>query len=211
MARNRDTPRDRAGQGPDPDRGVRLVSIDRLRDFRIAKDDPDIRGWEVRTLSGRQIGQVRDLLVDPEAGEVVMMEIELANDDRRTLAPIRAAQIDRDRNCVVIDSADVERGYRRVGEAAAYDERAARDSADAHEAREPRAVRDTEPRRDADGRDRERAAAEAQPHDDEEVVVERRPVVYEEVVVRRKDVSDDAPDETPADEARRTRHRDDPA
>jgi sporulation protein YlmC with PRC-barrel domain len=214
MARNRDT-RDRAGQGPDPDRGVRLVPIDRLRDFRIAKDDPDIRGWEVRTLSGRQIGNVKDLLVDPEAGEVVMMEIELANDDRHTLAPIRAAQIDRDRNCVIIDSADVERGYRRVGEPAAYDERAARDAADARDVREAREAREAEAERDAheaeaerdaETRDRARAPAEPLAKDEEEVVVERRPVVYEEVVVRRKDVSEGT------DEPReRTRHRDDPA
>lgn len=201
MARNRDSGRDRAGHGPDPDRGVRLVSIDRLRDFRIADDDPDIRGWEVRTLSGRQLGDVKDLLVDPEAGEVVMMEIELAGDDRRTLAPIRAAQIDRERRCVVIDSAEVDRGFHRADVARGVREEHPRTEAERR--RDDEAARRAER---AESTDRDDGGADA-----DEVVVERRPVVYEEVVVRRKDVTGEVVHEERVDDAQRSRRRDEPA
>lgn len=183
MARKRDTDRDRAGVGPDPERGVRLVSIERLEDFRVGEGEPDIRGWEVRTLSGRQLGDVKDLLVDPEAGEVVMFEVEHAQDERRSLAPIRAAQIDRERKIIVIDSSEIDRGgampgYHRGGRVTEQDARE-------FDERYRRAYGD--PERDAD--------FALRPGDDE-VVVERRPVAYEEVVVRRKNVDreNDQPD-----------------
>jgi sporulation protein YlmC with PRC-barrel domain len=187
MARKRDSARDRAGTGPDPDRGVRLVSIDRLKDFEIGQGEPDIRGWEVRTLSGRQLGDVKDLLVDPEAGEVVMLEIESAQDDRRTLAPIRAAQIDRDRRCIVIDSGEVDRGgalpgYRRGGHVS------------------PDEARDFEDRYRRAYGDAEHGGGYSLSQDDEnEVVIERRPVAYEEVVVRRTRVAGEG-DRTPPPE-----------
>ena len=33
--------------------------------FKIADGEPDIRGWEVRTLAGMEVGEVDDLLIDP--------------------------------------------------------------------------------------------------------------------------------------------------
>src|SRR6185503_8518013 len=53
--------------------------------------------------TGREVGVVDDLLVDVEAREVVMLDVDLKRDDRHTLAPLRAAWIDRGTKRVVID------------------------------------------------------------------------------------------------------------
>jgi hypothetical protein len=100
--------RDAAGIGPHSRPDVRLVPLGDLNDFDVADGDADVRGWEVRTLSGREIGKVNELLVDAVAGEVVMLDIDLHGTDRHTLAPVRAAQLDRTRRVVVLDTADLQ-------------------------------------------------------------------------------------------------------
>ena len=99
--------RDAAGIGPHVRPGVRLVPLRELDHYDIAAGEADIRGWSVQTVSGREVGQVADLLVDTTTDEVVMLDVDLAGSDRHTLAPIRAAQIDRLRRVVVMDSADL--------------------------------------------------------------------------------------------------------
>ena len=99
--------RDAAGVGPHVRGGTRLVPLGELDRIRIAEGEPDIRGWEISMLSGTVIGRVTDLLVDPDAGEVVMLDVDLAGTDRHSYAPIRAAQIDRGRRRVIIDSAEL--------------------------------------------------------------------------------------------------------
>lgn len=99
--------RDAAGVGPHVRGGTRLVSLSELDRMRIAEGEPDIRGWEISMLSGTVIGRVADLLVDPDAREVVMLDVDLAGTDRHSYAPIRAAQVDRARRRVIIDSAEL--------------------------------------------------------------------------------------------------------
>jgi sporulation protein YlmC with PRC-barrel domain len=195
--------RDLAGVGPEPRRSG-LHPLSGLKDFRISKGEPDIRGWEVRTLNGREVGRVDDLLVDTDAGEVVMMEIELRGSERHVELPIRSAQIDKHASRVIVDSGDVElyagglAGDLRAR--ADRDERAVTDRdldlvPDAAEDRARRerelelrddpALRETRLRgRDADATERYPLPPEAR-SDADEVVVERRPVI-EEVVIRRR-------------------------
>jgi hypothetical protein len=101
------SPRDAAGIGPHVRSGVRLTPLRELEKFTIAEGEADIRGWEVQTVSGREVGKISDLLVDTTTDEVVMLDVDLAGSDRHTLAPVRAAQLDRGRRVVVIDSADL--------------------------------------------------------------------------------------------------------
>jgi sporulation protein YlmC with PRC-barrel domain len=207
MAKDRDIRRDMAGVGPDPSESRRrLMSIDDLDGFTIAKGEPDIRGWDVTTLNGRELGQVEDLLVDPDHGEVVMVEVALRGDQLHAEVPIRSVQLDRKRNVVIVDSGDVEGRMQ--------DPVRARDRMDAEERermrgtyagtsgdvrydttwdedteREERRRRDeqrAERRRDEEERDARRSD-----NDDvlEETVVERRPVI-EEVVVRRRTIEE---------------------
>lgn len=94
---------DEAGVGPDPRRAVTLTPLKKL-DYKVADGEPDIRGWRALTSTGRELGEIEDLLVDTKTNEVVMLDIDLKRDDRHTLAPIRAAWIDRDNKRVVINS-----------------------------------------------------------------------------------------------------------
>lgn len=110
--------RDSAGFGPYHRPDAELVPLRELGDWQLGEGEPDIRGWEVRTIGDRTIGTVRDLLVDRAAREVVLLDLDLEGGDRRGRAPIRAAQIDRRARVIRLDSADIigathaERGLR---------------------------------------------------------------------------------------------------
>jgi hypothetical protein len=176
----RDEKRDRAGRGPDPaESRRRLVSIDTIDGFRIADGEPDVRGWEVRTLSDRDLGAVEDLLIDPDRKEVVMLEVALRGDDVRAEIPLRSVQLDRSRKIVIVDSGDVEDGtthrvHREVEEQGRLE--AERDH------------READVRLAGDRPDSDRGTLRDD-NDIEEHVVERRPLV-EEVVVRRRRVDE---------------------
>lgn len=163
MARE-DNRRDTAGIGPDPSLAGRLTRLSSMRGFDIAHGEPDIRGWDVRTLSGAEIGEVDDLLVDPHRGEVVLIDIDMKGSDQHVNVPIRGVQIDRTRRCVIVDSGDL---------------RNARESGLGLEDRDLAQER-------TDGEQRLQASEDAA----EEIVVERRPVI-EEVVIRRRVVDQD--------------------
>ena len=107
MARDERARRDAAGVGADPEFSRRLYSIDDLKDYRIASGEPDVRGWAVRTLNGREDGEVDDLLVDPARGEVVMLEVDLDRSGRHVSVPLRSVQLDRDEKHVIVDSGDI--------------------------------------------------------------------------------------------------------
>ena len=100
-------PGDAAGVGPYAREMERLVPLSDLRGWNVLKGEADIRSWEVRTVSGRTLGTVRELLVDPDAGEVVMLDVDLGGTDRHALVPIRVVEIDRSRRVVRADSADL--------------------------------------------------------------------------------------------------------
>jgi hypothetical protein len=156
-------PGDAAGVGPYARERERLVPLSDLRGWNVVDGESDIRSWEVKTLSGKVLGNVRELLVDPEAGEVVMIDIDLAGTDRRALLPIRLAEIDRARRIVRADSGDLDE---QDASTAAESGRASTDDPARY-----RTVRYADP-----GVER---------------VVERRPVVEETVLRRREGNADD--------------------
>jgi hypothetical protein len=84
-----------------------LVPMSALGVPAVSDGDPDIRGWDVRTVSGRQLGAVGDLLVDAQSGEVVLIDVDLHGTDRHTFVPIRVVRIDNARRTVLMDSADL--------------------------------------------------------------------------------------------------------
>ncbi len=99
--------RDAAGVGPYAQERELLVSMSTLQSWTVSAGEPDIRGWEVRTVSGRQLGVVSDFLVDQSKGEVVLLDVDLPGTDRHTFVPIRIVQIDREKRVVMMDSADL--------------------------------------------------------------------------------------------------------
>src|SRR5215813_8360195 len=84
-----------------------LVPMSCLDSWTVSNDDPDIRGWDICTASGRQLGTVGDLLIDEQAGEVVLIDVDLPGTDRHTFVPIRVVRIERGRHVVTMDSADL--------------------------------------------------------------------------------------------------------
>jgi hypothetical protein len=100
--------RDAAGIGPYARERERLVPLGDMRGWNVLDGEPDIRSWEVKTVSGKVLGSVRELLVDAKAGEVVMIDVDLAGSDRHAYLPIRVVEIDRGRRVVRADSGDLE-------------------------------------------------------------------------------------------------------
>jgi hypothetical protein len=99
--------RDAAGVGPYARERETLVALSTLESWKVSEGEPDIRGWDVRTVSGRQLGAVHDLLVDPSEAEVVLVDVDVPGTDRHTFVPIRVVQIDRVKRLVLMDSADL--------------------------------------------------------------------------------------------------------
>ena len=98
--------RDAAGIGPYAREREKLVPLHSLDSWSVSEGEPDIRGWEIRTVSGRQLGTVNDLLIDPDANEVVMLDVDLPGRQAHTFVPIRIVQLDRARRIILMDSAD---------------------------------------------------------------------------------------------------------
>ena len=99
--------RDAAGVGPYARERENLTPLSTLDSWQVSDGEPDIRHWEIRTVSGRQLGTVADLLIDRTEGEVVMIDVDLPGSDRHTFVPIRVVQLDRARRLVLMDSADL--------------------------------------------------------------------------------------------------------
>ncbi|WP_411279547.1 PRC-barrel domain-containing protein [Gemmatimonas sp.] len=94
----------RAGEHDRP----RLVHLNEASDLDVADGDPDIRGWDLRTLDGLKIGTVEDLVVDTNLMRVRYIEGEVMLDDstqetkRRVLIPIDTARLDEEEDDVII-------------------------------------------------------------------------------------------------------------
>lgn len=79
---------------PPPPAREPLRRLSRLPGYRVAEDEPDIRGWPLHAGSGERVGTVSDLIVDPEASKVRYVVVTLAPDSRTTLIPVGFVRID---------------------------------------------------------------------------------------------------------------------
>ena len=100
-------PADAAGVGPYARELEDLVPLSSMRGWNVIDGEADIRSWDVRTVSGRALGTVRELLVDRKAGEVVMIDVDLAGSPDHAYVPLRVVEIDRARRIVRADSGDL--------------------------------------------------------------------------------------------------------
>src|SRR5512142_2848719 len=79
-----------------------------MDDVEVAEDDPDVRGWDVVSSDGHDIGEVKDLLVDTASMKVRCLEVELEgshfswSDNRRVAIPVDNVLLDEDHDDVVI-------------------------------------------------------------------------------------------------------------
>lgn len=54
-----------------------IAPLKELKDYKVAKEDPDVRGWHVIGRDGRMVGEVHDLLVDTGEMRVRYLDVEL--------------------------------------------------------------------------------------------------------------------------------------
>lgn len=90
----------------------RLQELDRS-DFEIVEGEPDIRGWDVKTTTGKKIGEVEDLIIDAQQKKVRYMIVDLDDnelklDHRKILLPIGLAELDKKEDDVILPNVQAE-------------------------------------------------------------------------------------------------------
>src|SRR5690242_14757664 len=86
-------------------------SLVRLSDahYEVAAGEPDVRGWDVVLGDDETIGEVDELIIDPAAGKVRYLDVDLDREavgldrDRHVLIPISSAQLDTKEEEVVLN------------------------------------------------------------------------------------------------------------
>jgi len=105
--------------------GSALVHLKDVKGFEFSKEQPDPRGWEVRTADGTKLGKVEDLLFDTEARRVRYLEVEMDKDVAKqagrdyALVPIGTARLDDEHDDVIVNLTVAD-----LGGVPAYDRRA---------------------------------------------------------------------------------------
>ncbi len=106
----------------------KLEYLSNLSKYKMADDDPDVRGWDVYDANDDKVGKVTGLLASPEREKIVYLDVEPLEEllseshnpfdaaheggiheyqDRkgnvRMIIPVGVARVDRDRKVVVAD------------------------------------------------------------------------------------------------------------
>jgi sporulation protein YlmC with PRC-barrel domain len=89
-----------------------LYSLKELKGYKVADENPDVRGWEIIDRDKEKFGVINELVVDPEKKKVRYLDVkptgELSNAER-LLIPIGAAKLNKDDKNVVVDDIDKEK------------------------------------------------------------------------------------------------------
>lgn len=175
----------------------RMERLSRMREYDVARNEPDPRGWTVVNRDGRAVGEVKDLIVDTDRMSATYLDVELDHklfdfrgEDPHVMVPVERAH--RQGRQVVVD--DIAPGW--VNELRTARERHQREFWDRWWRRgEP--GRGTPITRHVRGEEIARAIDDLRPGEsvripvaEEEIVVERRPIgreerMHDEVVVNR--------------------------
>lgn len=87
----------------------RFMRLYDLSDYRVARGDPDVRGWQVKTADGARAGKVDSLIVDTRAMQVRYLDVELdrktygLEDECHVLVPLADARLDDKLDHVLLD------------------------------------------------------------------------------------------------------------
>jgi len=91
------------------DRYSNLKRFSDLDDVEVSDDDPDVRGWDVVTSDGRNLGEVKDLLVDTSTMKVRGLEVEIEgkrfnwDDNRRVVIPVESLAVNEGHEKIVVN------------------------------------------------------------------------------------------------------------
>jgi len=90
----------------------RLQELDHSN-FEIVKGEPDIRGWDVRYMTGQKLGSVDELIIDAQEKKVRYLIVDLNENElklvhRKILIPIGLAELDKREDDVLIPNISLE-------------------------------------------------------------------------------------------------------
>jgi len=93
-------------------RNTRLQKLSNS-DFEIADGESDIRGWDVKDASGKQLGEVEELIFDYESRKVRYLVVDLEDnefdlEDKEVLVPIGIAELHEDDDDVILNGVTAE-------------------------------------------------------------------------------------------------------
>jgi len=171
----------------------RFERLSYLRDFTVARDQVDPRGWKVLNVEGHVVGEVKELIVDTDRMRAAYLDVELDRKafelrDPHVLVPMSRARRDGDHRRLIVEGLTRER---------IADLRAARET----HMREFWSRWWDEDRASVSDRDWSPHIARTVAREDLQHALEtvrpgetvRIPVVTEEIVVERRVYSEDAP------------------
>ncbi|HEY0593375.1 MAG TPA: PRC-barrel domain-containing protein [Thermoanaerobaculia bacterium] len=98
----------------DKDNRERLMLLGDLKDLRVSKGEPDIRGWDVVTADKKKMGKVHELVIDTIDMKVRYLDIDVEGkildlkEKTHILIPIAGAQLDDDDNRVYLTEITVD-------------------------------------------------------------------------------------------------------
>lgn len=87
----------RAGE---PDTRARLLRLSEAKNYRLAKGEPDIVGWDVMTDADLPSGEISDLIVDLEDRQVRYVVVEVADGEGAVPLPVGFLVLDERRRRV---------------------------------------------------------------------------------------------------------------
>lgn len=90
-----------------------LYRLGELNDYKVAGDDPDVRGWTIVDRDKREFGTINELIVDPDQEKVRYLDVvhkgnQATPNEEHLLIPIGVARIDDTDNRVMVSAIDAE-------------------------------------------------------------------------------------------------------
>ncbi len=174
-----------------------LRPLSELDDYEIEEGYPDIRGWTLYDEAGRDIGEVKDLLVDTSRNEVTYATIdlndktrmqELFDDEANARVPVTALTFDEDNEAVrltrpldMLSVAETETGFATAAVGA-------EPAAPGARAGEEGTVEIVEERLDIEKQRRKAGEVRIGKEVETETVRREVPVEHEEVIIEREPV-----------------------
>ncbi len=89
-----------------------LFRMEELDDYKVADNEPDVRGWDIVDYQKEKIGVVKELIVDIDKEKVRYLDVvatpdlSLSGGDRHFIIPIGVAQVDENENRVIVREID---------------------------------------------------------------------------------------------------------
>lgn len=90
-----------------------LVPLSQMDDYKVVKEHPDVRGWDIVGGDGEKLGKVKDLIVDIELMKVRYLDVDLRKnilgdeEEHHILIPIGLAILNKDDHNVIVTAITV--------------------------------------------------------------------------------------------------------